>query len=143
MSEHLWWLISTARASSLTLSLGFIFPSTPVSSFLVSVFTGFGSIRRLLKRFEWVQVYSVIHVASKSGVGDVSQIYGVTNPSNGDFGLENAFWNIESVVSSAGRDPWPGKCYHSSGLCFWVANPSSKAYSVLKIAGNTNCRRLR
>ena len=51
---------------------------------------------------------TVIHVARNSGVGDVSQIYGVANPSNGDFGLKNAFWNIDrvsSVVSSAGMDP--------------------------------------
>ena len=30
---------------------------------------------------------TVIHVARNSGVGDVSQIYGVANPSNGDFGI--------------------------------------------------------
>ena len=50
---------------------------------------------------EWVQVSSVINLASNSGVGDVSQIYGVANPSNGDFGLKNAFWNIGRASSVA------------------------------------------
>ena len=37
---------------------------------------------------------TVIHVARNSGVSDVSKIYGVANPSNGDFGLKNAFWMV-------------------------------------------------
>ena len=40
-------------------------------------------------------------MASNSGVGDVSQIDGVANPSNGDFGLKNAFWNIGRASSVA------------------------------------------
>ena len=73
-------------------------------------------------------------MASNSGVGDVSQIDGVANPSNGDFGLKNAFWMAWKKITARTLPAYASLKVAANRAgelrtCEFVVNPYSSSHA--------------